>query len=71
MWYRIFSVSFTGSKFDTWKKIIHLLTASDNFQNICSLLTSQIYQPNIKSKDEIHVFTKIKNTDGWEKKEKN
>ena len=24
-----------------------------------------------KSKDEIHVFTKIKNTDGWEKKEKN
>ena len=51
MWHRIFSISVTGSKFNTWKTIIHLITASNNSQNICSLFTSQIYQPNVKCKD--------------------
>ena len=40
MWHCIFSISVTGLKFNTWKTIIHLITASNNSQNICSLFTS-------------------------------
>ena len=50
---RIFSISFTESKFnETWKTIITLIL------KLCSLFTSSIYQPKIKFKDGYSYFYK-------------
>ena len=56
-------IFFTGSQFNSWKTIIHLITAN-NFQNIHYLHHRFI---NLKwdRKTGVHIFTKIKNTNGW------
>ena len=50
MWERIFSISFTGSKRNPWKTIIHFITAYNSSLNI--------YQPKIKCKDGGSYFYK-------------
>ena len=48
MWHRIFSISFTGSKFNSWKTIIQLITASNNSQNMFI-----IYVIDLSTKDQM------------------
>ena len=61
----IFSISFTGSKFNSGKTIIHLIAASNNSQNMFIIYLIEQKQD---VKTGTHIFTKIKNTDGWKKK---
>ena len=48
MWHCIFSISFTGSKSNSWKTIIHLITASNNSQN-----TLVIYVIDLSTKNKM------------------
>ena len=69
MWHRILSISFTRSKFSTWKTIIHLITAN-NFQNTFIIYVIDLSTKNKMWRRGFIFFIKIKNTDGWKKKKK-
>ena len=67
----IFSISFTGSKFNENQKNDH--TFNNKLLIIlkkCSLFTSQIYQPKIKCKDEGSYFYKNQKYRRMEKEKK-
>ena len=55
MWHCIFSISFTGSKSNSWKTNIHLITASNNSQN-----TFVIYVIDLSTKNKMHTLQKSK-----------
>ena len=70
MWHCIFSISFTESKSSYWKTIIHLITASNNSQNMFIIYVIDLSTKNKMWRRGFIFFIKIKNTDGWKKKKK-